>query len=77
MLEVGLTTLVPLTATVPTPLLIVTVVALLLVQESVELCPEVIDPGLAENERFGSGAAETFTVTEFDLVPPLPVQVKV
>src|SRR5947209_1599277 len=58
----GLTPIDPLTGWLPTPLSIDTVVALLLVQVSVDDWPALIDVGAAENVAVGAGVLATVTV---------------
>ncbi len=70
----------PSTATLPTPLLIVTVVALVVAQVRVEDCPALIVAGAAVKlSHFGaSGAGVTVTVTgQFFVAPAALVTVKV
>ncbi len=62
---------------VPTPEM-VTEVALVEVQLSVELCPAVIDEGVAVSCTVGAAeGADTVTVAELVAVPPDPVAVAV
>jgi len=62
---VGLTPTEPDVGLLPTPLSIETVVALVVVQVSVDDWPELIDVGAAENVAVGAGCP-TVTVTCFD-----------
>ena len=66
----------PETGCAPTPLSIVTDVALVVFQMSVEFCPLVIVLGVAEKEIVGAGCV-TVTVAVFVTVPPGPVAVSV
>ncbi len=54
-----------------------TLVALALVQESMDELPCVIDAGIAENVPVGDDVMVTVTVTCFVVVPPAPVSVSV
>ena len=52
-------------------------VALLVLQASVALPPEVTVDGVAEIEIVGGGGAATLTVADCVTLPPAPVQVSV
>ena len=69
----GETLCVPLAATAPMPLSMVTVSAPVLVQFSVELPPETMEAGTADRVTVGNGT--TVIVTLSVTVPPAPVAV--
>ena len=74
---VGETDCVPLVGSVPLqPLLAVQEVALVELQESVEDCPFVMVPGLAERVTVGAEAAVTVTVADWLADPPAPVHAR-
>src|SRR3954447_13134624 len=66
----------PDTGCAPTPLSIVTEVALVVFQISVEFCPLVMVLGVAEKEIVGAGCV-TVTVAVLVITPPGPVAVSV
>ncbi len=77
MVAVGETVTLPVgTATLPTPLSMLTEVALAEVQVKVDFCPEIIEAGEAEKVSVGAGWV-TVTVTKAWAVPPGPVAVAV
>jgi hypothetical protein len=67
----------PLHDTVPTPLLIEQVVALVTLQARVADWPVMIVAGVAVNETMTGGAGITVTVAVFGVLPPGPVAVNV
>ena len=75
---VGETLVEPFAPKVPPPLSIETLVASVVVHESVELFPLVMDEGVAVKlETVGAAGAVTVTVTVPVFVPPGPVAVRV
>jgi hypothetical protein len=75
---VGDTAMLPFVGCVPIPLSIVTLVAFVVDQVSVELCPALMLVGLAEKLTVGAGVEPlTVTVAVAVVVPPAPVAVNV